>query len=204
MIKWLAIPLIFFVFAAGCSESIPAPGQVVEEREVPALCDQPYFEYKAGECCLDENSDQVCDIEEIVKVPEEAKVEIADTCTVTNSFDCSNINIQDDKIYGGFISFDLTFKKYGAAVITNIDFPELGCSYEKKQWSIDDGVRQAPTSFYIRCPFSGNIVSKGVAESDMVISFVHYDEVRQGAESAWTGVYDIKKVTTTGHVAGSI
>jgi len=38
----------------------------------------------------------------------------------------------------------------------------------------------------------------------MVVSIIHYDEVRQGVDSAWTGVYDIKNFTITGRVSGSI
>lgn len=197
MANWF-IPLMFLLFISGCS-SVP---DTVEE--VSTLCSPPYFEHKAGECCLDENSNQVCDVEEIQKFPEEQNVDIPDTCIVGSYFECTNININDDKIYGGTISFDLTLKRFGAAVITKIDFPELGCFLENKEWSIEDGVRQTPKSFLVSCPFKGEVLEKRFVDSDMIIDVIYYDEVRHGINSTWTGVYDIKKITIKGHVTGSI
>ncbi|MFH1331863.1 MAG: hypothetical protein ABIH63_01095 [archaeon] len=198
--RWF-IPLLVFVFVAGCST--PQPPLI---EEVSILCGPPYFEFKDGECCLDENSNQVCDVDEIQKFPEEEEeaVEIPDSCYLGTYFDCTNINIKKDDVMGGFVSFDLTFKKFGAAVVTKIDFPQLGCSYTNDFWSIDDGVRQTPKSFYIKCPFKGDVLSSGYADSEMVVDIIHYDEVRQGVDSAWTGVYDIRNFTITGHVSGSI
>jgi len=198
ILKWF-VPFIVLLFLAGCSEKPP----VVEE--ISSLCIPPYFEYKSGSCCLDENYNQVCDVEEIQKFPEEEQnVEVPDTCTFGNYFDCSDINIKYDKVSGGSISFDLTFKKFGAAVVTKIDFSQLNCSIENEQWSLGDGVRQTPKSFVVGCPFNADVLDKKFVDSDMVIDIIHYDEVRQGVDSAWSGVYEIKKGTVTGHVSGSI
>ncbi len=196
--KWL-IAVMFLVFVAGCSTT---EYPIVDYGSI--ICSSPYFEFKAGECCLDENSNQVCDSEEVEKFPEEQEVNIPDVCQLGTYFDCTDINIKDDPVTGGFIMFDLKFKKFGAAVVTKIDLPKLGCSYTNDQWDIDDGVRQSPKSFYIPCSFKGETLTSNFADSEMVVDVVHFDEVRQGKDSAWSGTYDVKKVTITGHISGSI
>lgn len=199
--RWL-ISVFALLFLAGCSYSEP----VIEE--VSTLCTPPYFEYKTGECCLDDNSNQLCDVDEIQKFPPEEKeslvVEVPDSCDLGTYFECSNIVIKDDAVLGGYISFDLTFKKFGSAVVTKIDFPELGCSKTFSQWSIDDGVRQVSKPFSVECKFKGDALANRFADSQMVLDVVHYDEVRQGIDSAWAGTYDVKKITVVGQVSGSI
>jgi len=34
------------------------------------VCNKPYYEYKSGECCLDENDNKICDKDEVEKGPE--------------------------------------------------------------------------------------------------------------------------------------
>jgi hypothetical protein len=198
MIK-LALSLVFLLFVLGCS-NVPV---VIEEQET-VLCSPPYFEFRAGECCLDENNNEVCDAEEVPKFPEEKGVVVPDVCDAGNYFECTDINIQNDPLYGGSISFDLKLMKFGSAVITKIEFPQLGCSYEQGQWSIEDGVMQTPKSFRINCPFGGDVLLNKFVDSDMVISMVYYDQVRQGVDSTWDGVYDVKDIIVVGQISGGI
>ena|SRR3989344_1577277 len=50
MIKKLIFLTFFVVLLSACVEK--------------PLCTQPYFEYKQGECCLDENNNKICDRDE--------------------------------------------------------------------------------------------------------------------------------------------
>lgn len=52
--------LILIVFVSSCAK--------VEEVQ---LCNPPYFEYKSGECCLDQDSNKICDIDEKEEETEE-------------------------------------------------------------------------------------------------------------------------------------
>ena len=52
--KKIALFIIFLLFIASCAKT--------EERP---LCKKPYFEWKAGEYCLDANNNQICDRDEM-------------------------------------------------------------------------------------------------------------------------------------------
>ncbi|MBW3019250.1 hypothetical protein KY329_03635 [Candidatus Woesearchaeota archaeon] len=45
-----------------------------EQQAEPLTCNAPYFEYKSGECCLDANSNRVCDADEVMPVEQEIQV----------------------------------------------------------------------------------------------------------------------------------
>ena len=67
---WLVLIVIFLV---ACTKTdIPQiTGNVVKEQ-VKEVCKDPYFEFKANECCLDKNKNRLCDTHE-GEVREEVK-----------------------------------------------------------------------------------------------------------------------------------
>src|SRR5574342_460061 len=54
---WLVLCLVFLV---ACQQA---------QIEKPSLCNSPYFEWQQGQCCLDSNSNQVCDDHEAARIP---------------------------------------------------------------------------------------------------------------------------------------
>ena len=72
--KWVLIsliPIIVFIIS-GCTSP-----QVSQEEIDQELCQGSYFEYKTGECCLDTNSNHVCD-------KDEKEIEKEEVTTSTN------------------------------------------------------------------------------------------------------------------------
>ncbi|MBU4502921.1 MAG: trypsin-like peptidase domain-containing protein, partial [Nanoarchaeota archaeon] len=57
--------ILALILLSGCAEKEP-------------LCKTPYFEYKTGECCLDKDSNQICDKDETNKEPDKQTTEFKD------------------------------------------------------------------------------------------------------------------------------
>ncbi len=56
-------------------------------KKEESLCKTPYFEYKTGECCLDINSNQICDNDEIIEESEEEEqISIESPETIARKF----------------------------------------------------------------------------------------------------------------------
>ena len=57
----LAFLALALLFLSACAQSqSPTAAAVVQEP----LCKAPYYEYRTGECCLDQNGNSVCDVDE--------------------------------------------------------------------------------------------------------------------------------------------
>lgn len=65
----ISVLLILSILMVGCAKTQEVPA--IQKEEKP-LCNPPYVEYKTGECCLDQNSNNVCDNDE-TKSTEEMK-----------------------------------------------------------------------------------------------------------------------------------
>jgi ABC-type Fe3+-hydroxamate transport system substrate-binding protein len=73
----LAGVLVLAVLISGCSNQGNITGNVVKEIEFS--CNHPYIEYKTGECCVDENSNGICDEDDVkLKDVREAPVVVED------------------------------------------------------------------------------------------------------------------------------
>lgn len=58
--------LVLTILISSCSNGYT--GRVVEDKSEVVdkpTCTTPYFEYKLGECCLDKDSNNVCDVDEV-------------------------------------------------------------------------------------------------------------------------------------------
>jgi|SRR3989344_768302 len=63
MKRYMIFLLLFsIIFISACAKET-----VIQES---SFCKTPYFEYKVGECCLDQNSNSVCDNDEIENAEE--------------------------------------------------------------------------------------------------------------------------------------
>ena len=56
----ISLLLITIVFISACSGG-SYTGNVTKEV---VSCNEPYFEFMTGKCCLDKNSNQICDADE--------------------------------------------------------------------------------------------------------------------------------------------
>lgn len=78
-----AIVLITILFS-GCIAQQPAEKQqtTIEQTTTQPFCPQPYFEYKAGECCLDKNDNRICDKDEVTTIqPSQTTTTLIQTTT---------------------------------------------------------------------------------------------------------------------------
>jgi len=84
MKKLALLFILIFVVACGTTQETKTItiGDPIQRESV---CNKPYYEYKAGECCLDKDANKVCDADEvteeiveeiIVEEPEEKPKEI--------------------------------------------------------------------------------------------------------------------------------
>src|SRR3989344_2056001 len=101
MKKKLVFALILFsiVIISGCGKGAEeATGSAVE-----SVCKSPYFEFKVGECCLDQNANSICDSDEKpaeeVVIAEEVEITLEDSCTDTTYFECVASYITKDELF---------------------------------------------------------------------------------------------------------
>jgi hypothetical protein len=101
----LAIILTMAVFATAC-DRFSAQAQLkdyplAEEPTEPAaveieICNPPYFEFKKNACCLDTNSNKICDSEEKKpEIPNYGQSTNSDIIKVVNSLQAQNIDVID-------------------------------------------------------------------------------------------------------------
>ncbi len=117
----LIILSILLLIGAGCEQQ-PITGNVVKEDIV---CNSPYIR-NADSCCLDQNLNNICDVDEST-IPPDAQPSsiILDSCTDTTYLDCYGSYITKDEIF-----LKLTARRDGFTIIKKISFPLLTC--EKK------------------------------------------------------------------------
>ena len=117
----LIILSILLLIGAGCQNQ-PITGNVVKEDIV---CNSPYIR-NADSCCLDQNLNNICDVDETTTPPDaQPSSIILDSCTDTTYLDCYGSYITKDEIF-----LKLTARRDGFTIIKKISFPLL--NWEKK------------------------------------------------------------------------
>lgn len=134
------IPLItlciFLLIGAGCEQQ-PITGATIKELGEEIICNSPYIRY-AETCCLDKNSNNMCDEDETnqEKIPQpQETTTIKDSCTDTTYFDCWGSYITKNEIL-----LRLKAKRDGYNIIRKIEFPSIGCKKEFEPIPKDQGL----------------------------------------------------------------
>lgn len=106
-----ALFILSLVILVGCSQPESTQEQTTQEAEMQdesPLCTPPYFEYKKGDCCLDQNGNQICDSDEKQDEPTENE-ELPDT--PKEQVGQANATIQVQNLLG-----DIKNKKFNSVI----------------------------------------------------------------------------------------
>ncbi|HLC32577.1 MAG TPA: trypsin-like peptidase domain-containing protein [Candidatus Nanoarchaeia archaeon] len=77
--KTTALICILLFFLVGCAQSQKPATEINSANPTDALCKSPYYEWKTGDCCLDQNANQICDTDEKTIQTAEMKSEESQT-----------------------------------------------------------------------------------------------------------------------------
>ena len=129
----LIILSIFLLIGAGCEQQ-PITGNVVKQSDI--VCNSPYIRY-GDSCCLDQNLNNVCDIDESITPPDaQPSSVILDSCSSTTYLDCMGSYITKDEIF-----LKLTARRDGFTIIKKINFPLLTCEKKFEPIEKDAGLK---------------------------------------------------------------
>ena len=209
MKKKLVFALILFsiVIISGCGKGAEeATGSAVE-----SVCKSPYFEFKVGECCLDQNANSICDsdekpaeevviVEETVVAPETEEVEITleDSCTDTTYFECVASYITKDEL---FIKFET--RREGFVHLKSVS--SMGCKkdFADKNKAIEG--YPIRTDVLISLPCQKYELGDEVQDAEYVLEYVFYpdDGFVNPSTGEWEGTpRNLQK--SSGQVSGTV
>lgn len=198
--KYLILTILALFLISGCGKEL----MLKEPREDGLACEPPRIMYQ-GECCLDVDNSGVCDmIEEALKRAEEVEVveeaeEIADTCTISQWFECEDIQIKEDNIIGDYIKITLKASKDGITVIKKFDFPNIPCTREVSWNRDEDGIKAGESVQHtIHCDFKG----KDYIETPMGLDIIFYEKVA-GLPAQEEKYLQPTEITVKGSIKGS-
>lgn len=155
-------------------ENLPVKEPIKEEQ---ALCNPPYFEFKKGECCLDVNSNKVCDNDELkqkdaeINKSQASKKQVEDNPPsefdkVITSLINKGIDVQDlspyfipnsGNILRVYINAPSSDPDYGQARQGIIEmYNAFGKSYDEYCVSIDNAKNKNPYRPHEICFYCGN------------------------------------------------
>ena len=207
----IGIILIITLTITGCGNKEVTENSTINTENT---CNSPYFEYKTGECCLDKDSNNICDSDEETKeevtVPVKEKEETktlttqpvqaltVESCTDTSYFDCTWSYITKDEI-----QFKLKATKAGVAVIKKIEAPNIPCVKDFEDGSIENGMKFGDErQINMKCDFR-----KDSVESDLNIHITYYDKKGfkdQNVSKQWMGYSDPGEITNKGWISGMV
>ena len=131
-IPLIIISMFLLIGAGGCNQQ-SATGLSIREfpeeniqEEIPQeiVCNFPYIRH-ADDCCLDKNSNDICDSDETIIPEPQPSTDVADSCSDTTYFDCWGSYITKDEIF-----LKLKAKRDGYNVIRKVEFPSINCEKE--------------------------------------------------------------------------
>ncbi len=151
MILLIAIPFLI----AACGDTT---GNVIKES-----CDEPYI-FVGGECCLDQNDNDICDKDEVVKVLPSIKEE----CVINdNALSCISAEANSD----GTVKITLRHNKFGIASPTKISLPNVNSCSESFSGEVEDGFDYKDSKeFVLNCD-----IDKGYIDSPIYVNYKTYE-----------------------------
>jgi hypothetical protein len=202
---------------AGCGLVDDGTGAAVKET----ACNSPYFEYKQGDCCLDKNTNSICDSDEdstetttettetttettetTTETTEtetettEVEITVDDECTDTTYFECLTSYITKDELF-----FKLKVRRDGYTHLNKIS--ALGC--EKTFIDKDKANQgfQVHTETVISIPCKKATPGDEFDNFDYVLEYIFYPKVGMDADTGdWTGKERFP-MRSTGKISGT-
>jgi len=146
-----------------------------EQQAGPAVCQQPYIEWKAGECCLDANNNLICDADEPVIIPEQKVTETSPT----------QMTVVEDLLQ--YVPKEYSFHNFKTGVVIN---------YNNKRRAFMDPVETRSTSIYWNLDAQrGWIVCDSDVETRQLGEMYDTDVAR-----CTPGQIDVREMTRTEYV----
>ena len=159
----IGLLLISIIFISGCASS---NNQIV--------CNKPYIQV-GTECCLDENSNNICDKDEAQKPTYGQEFVVTNCYLPGNSVGSTEFGCSNFKIYKNIIKLIITSNTEEIRSIKSIELPNIGSSGCSKTFnsSFGEAIKYKGTKqIEINCDFLGeeSIYSK------MKITYVLYNK----------------------------
>jgi hypothetical protein len=181
----LTLVLLAIVTVSGCGSKEGT--EAIAGSAVSSVCNAPYFEYKAGDCCLDSNSNNICDSDEDVaeaapeEVPEETAVAVSasateveeveitvqDSCTDTTYFECKASYITNDEIF-----LKLETRRDGYTHLNKIS--ALGCEREFVDKAKSSEGYPIRSDVIVSIPCLKNSPGNEIVDADVVMDYTFY------------------------------
>lgn len=171
--------LISIIFISGCASS----NQIV--------CNKPYIQV-GTECCLDENSNNICDKDEAQKPTYGQEFVVTNCYLPRNSVGSTEFGCSNFKIYKNVIKLIITSNTEQIRSIKSIELPNIGSSGCSKifNFSFEDAIKYKENKeVEMNCDFLGeeSIYSK------MRITYVKYNKdgtLIDKKEQFYTGIIE--------------
>lgn len=206
MKKAFYLLLLTMIVLTGCSSSEDkTTGSAVKQT----ICNTPYFEYKAGECCLDQNTNSICDTDETTPAPEvvaetpkeevkeEVKITVEDACSETTYFECLASYITNKEVF-----FKLRTRRDGFTHLKKIS--AFGC---EKTFVGKDKSSQGYTirsDILISMPCTKLIAGNEIKDADYTIEYIYYPQVGIDSDTGeWSGKERFLQ-SSTGKISGTV
>ncbi len=208
----ILVLLLFIILITGCSWSSDTAGSVVKE----SVCNSPYFEFKTGECCLDQNSNKICDKDETATpavpavaepapvetpvaepVEEEIKIILEDSCSETTYFECLASYITDKEVF-----FKLRTKRDGFTHLKKISV--LGCEktfVDKEKSSQGYTIR---SDVLVSLPCLKLTAGDEIKDADYTIEYIYYPQIGIDSDTGEWGGKPRALQISTGKISGTV
>jgi hypothetical protein len=213
-----------FLFAVisinGCSPEATS-GNVVKD----SVCNAPYLEFKSGECCLDTNSNSICDSDETIveeevteevaeakteeakteettteAAPETKEVEITiqDSCTDTTYFECKSSYVSKDEVF-----LKLKTRRDGYTHLKKIS--SLGCEQEFADKSKAGDGYVINSEFVVSIPCLKNSPGDEIDDADIVLDYIFYPITGIDPNTGkWDSEIERALQRSTGKISGTV
>ena len=209
MEKKLVFTLIIFslVIISGCGKDT----EKATGSAVASVCNSPYFEFKAGECCLDKNTNSICDSDETIEevkedvvaeetapvAAEEVEITLEDSCTDTTYFECVTSYITKDELF-----LKLKTKREGFTHLKGISAMDCKKDFTTKSKAIDG--YPIRTDILVSLPCQKYEVGDEVKDVEYSLEYVFYpDDIFINANGEWEGTpRNLQK--SSGQVSGTV
>ncbi|MAG52360.1 MAG: hypothetical protein CMH62_00185 [Nanoarchaeota archaeon] len=166
----------------GCKSDGDTPtGSAVE-----SVCNAPYFEYKAGDCCLDKDANSVCDSDEdvveetttettteetttetVTETPEEVEITVSDACSDTTYFECVASYVTKDEVF-----LKLKTRRDGFTHLKEIS--ALGCEKKFADKEKSSQGYSVHSELVVSIPCQNNSPGEEVTDADYVLNYIFY------------------------------
>ncbi|MFH1637603.1 MAG: hypothetical protein ABIB71_04230 [Candidatus Woesearchaeota archaeon] len=220
------IVILCLLLLASCSRQAPADDmpevqqEQIEQAEAAVspdlpeeqLCKAPYYEYMAGECCLDANANGICDRDESPAedsnekdVGKVAQSLTSEYCGITSMFQV--VDCVSSYIYEDHIELSLRANKAGYTFIKKVEIVSAGCeaTFDTAGKEMSEGLNWSETAtINIDC-----VPKKESIDSDLLVTVEWWemevaDDNNPVTPSVVTYANSPKTYTNKGYISGMV